>query len=143
MIEGKTYTTMPIIFRDISFIRATHLSNNIVKLTITIQKESGKFEIIEGDSVVVTGIVHTISNPEQEMIPNNLLPENDNEEEHMTARDIYKELKLRGYQYNGWFRGLKSASLSCNKGHIAWTNNWVTFMVAMLQLHILGYDTTQ
>lgn len=75
------------------------------------------------------------------MIPNNLLPENDNEEEHMTARDIYKELKLRGYQYSGWFRGLKSASLSCNKGHTAWTNNWVTFMDTMLQLHILGYDT--
>lgn len=87
------------------------------------------------------GTVHTISNPKQEMIPNNLLPENDNEEEHMTARDIYKELKLRGYQYGGWFRGLKSASLSCNKGHIAWTNNWVTFMDTMLQLHILGYDT--
>ncbi|XP_025263301.1 fatty acid synthase-like isoform X3 [Camponotus floridanus] len=141
MMEGKTYTTMPIIFRDISFIRVTHLSNNIVKLTIAIQKDSGKFEIIEGDSVVVMGTVHTISNPEQEMIPNNLLSENDNEEEHMTARDIYKELKLRGYQYSGWFRGLKSASLSHNKGHIAWTNNWVTFMDTMLQLHILGYDT--
>lgn len=38
MMEGKTYTTMPIMFRDISFIRVTHLSNNIVKLTITIQK---------------------------------------------------------------------------------------------------------
>lgn len=38
MMEGETYTTMPIIFRDISFIRATHLLNNIVKLTITIQK---------------------------------------------------------------------------------------------------------
>lgn len=75
------------------------------------------------------------------MIPNNLLPENDNEEEHMTTRDIYKELKLRGYQYSGWFRGLKSASISCNKGHIAWINNWVTFMDTMLQLYILGYDT--
>jgi len=38
MMKGKTYTTMPIIFRDISFIRATNLSNNVVKLTITIQK---------------------------------------------------------------------------------------------------------
>jgi len=65
---------------------------------------------------VVTGKVHATSNPKQELIPNSLLPEDDEEEEHMTARDIYKELKLRGYQY--WFRGLKSASISCNKGHI-------------------------
>ncbi|XP_029659420.1 fatty acid synthase-like isoform X2 [Formica exsecta] len=139
MMKGKIYTTMPIIFRDISFIRATHLSNN-VKLTITIQEGSGRFEIIEGDSVVVIGTVHTVSNPEQEMIPTNLLPEDDNKKEHMTARDIYKELKLRGYQYNGKFRGLKSASISGNKGHIAWENNWVTFMDTMLQLYILGND---
>jgi len=69
------------------------------------------------------------------------LPEDDEEEERMTARDIYKKLKLRGYQYIGWFRGLKSASISCNKGHIAWVNNWVTFMDCMMQLYILGYDT--
>jgi len=90
---------------------------------------------------VVTGKVHVASNPKQEMILNSLLSEDDEEEEHMTVRDIYKELKLRGYQYSGWFRGLKSASISCNKGHIAWGNNWVTFMDTMLQLDILGYDT--
>jgi len=46
----------------------------------------GKFEITEEDSVVVTGTVHETSNPEQEMIPTDLLWEN-NEEEHMNARD--------------------------------------------------------
>jgi len=100
----------------------------------------GKFEITEEDSVFVTGTVHETSNPEQEMIPTNLLLEN-NEEEHMNTRDIYKELKLRGYQYSGWFRGLKSASISGKKGHIIWRNNWVTFMDNMLQMHIIGYDT--
>jgi len=45
MMEGKIYTTMPIIFRDIRFIRATHLSNNIIKLTISIQK--GIYETIK------------------------------------------------------------------------------------------------
>lgn len=44
LMKGKIHTTMPIIFQDISFIRATHLSNNIVKLTITIQK--GIYKII-------------------------------------------------------------------------------------------------
>ncbi|XP_072763054.1 fatty acid synthase-like [Anoplolepis gracilipes] len=140
MMEDKIHTTMPIIFQDVKFIRTTHISTNVVKLTITIQ-DSGKFEVIEGDSVVVTGTVYTILNPEKEIIPTNLLPEYDDEEEHLTARDIYKELKLRGYQYSGWFRGLKSASISGSKGHISWTNNWVTFMDTMLQLYILGYDT--
>jgi len=85
--------------------------------------------------------VYETSNPEQEMIPTNLLSENNDEEEYMNARDIYKELKLRGYQYNDWFRGLKSASISGKNGHIIWRNNWLTFMDTMLQMYTLGYDT--
>lgn len=88
----------------------------------------------------MTGTVHEISNPEDEMVQTELLPMN-NEEERMTARDIYKELRLRGYQYSGWFRGLHSASISGKKGHIVWRKNWVTFMDAMLQMHAVGYDT--
>lgn len=103
--------------------------------------DSGKFEVIEGDSLVIIGTVHIVSNPEQEMIPIDLLPEDDDEKEYMTSQDVYKELKLRGYEYSGCFCGLKSASISSNKGHIVWANNWVTFMETMLQLHILGYDT--
>jgi len=113
-----------------------YIKNRLCKL-IT----DGKFEIIEGDSVVVTGTVYATSNPEQEMIPTDLLPQNNDEEEHMTARDIYKELKLRGYQYSGWFRGLRSASMSGKNGHIIWRNNWVTFMDTMLQMQIIRYDT--
>ncbi|KMQ84560.1 fatty acid synthase, partial [Lasius niger] len=56
----------------------------------------------------------------------------------MSMKDIYKELKLRGYQYTGEFRGLKSASITGKNGHIAWTDNWVTFMDNMLQMMILG-----
>ncbi|KYQ49068.1 Fatty acid synthase [Trachymyrmex zeteki] len=139
MIKGQMHTTIPITFRDVNFVRATHLSKNTVKLKIAIQKD-GKFEITEGDSVVVTGTVYEMLNPEQEMITTDLLLQN-NEEEHMTARDIYKEFKLRGYQYSGWFRGLMSASISGNQGHIIWRNNWVTFMDIMLQMQIIGYDT--
>jgi len=58
----------------------------------------------------------------------------------MATRDIYKELKLRGYQYANLFRGLKSSSATGKRGHIEWTNNWVTFMDAMLQIKILGID---
>ncbi|XP_011705011.1 PREDICTED: fatty acid synthase-like [Wasmannia auropunctata] len=140
MMKKQIYTTVPIIFQDVKFNRATHLSkNNTVGLMIAIQND-GKFEITEGDSVVVTGIVQETSNLEQEMMIDQL-PENNDEEEQMTARDIYKEFKLRGYQYSGLFRGLKSASISGKNGHIIWANNWVTFMDNMLQMRIIGYDT--
>ncbi|XP_011872028.1 PREDICTED: fatty acid synthase-like isoform X2 [Vollenhovia emeryi] len=144
MRKGEVYTTVPIIFQDVRFIRATHLSKkNAVNLKIAIL-EDGKFEITEGDSVVVTGTVQDTSNPEQEMIRRDLLlPEINDEEELMTERDIYKELRLRGYHYSGWFRGIHSASISGNKGHIFWRKNWVAFMDAMLHMCIIGNDNRE
>ncbi|KYN28029.1 Fatty acid synthase [Trachymyrmex cornetzi] len=143
MIKGVMYITVPIVFRDVKFIRATHLSkNDDVELYIAIQTD-GKFEITEGDSIVVTGTVYETLNPEQEMVPTHLLSENSDEDENMTARDVYKELKLRGYQYRGLFRGLKSASISGTQGHIIWKSNWESFMDTMLQMIIIGYDTRE
>lgn len=88
----------------------------------------------------MTGLIRVVKNPAQEKIPVALLREDD-EEEVMNTKDIYKELSLRGYQYSGLFRSLKSASMSGNKGHIAWMDNWVTFIDSMLQMMILGMDT--
>jgi len=59
----------------------------------------------------------------------------------MNIKDIYKELKLRGYQYTDTFRGLRSASITGKNGHIAWTDNWVTFIDNMLQIMILGQNS--
>jgi fatty acid synthase len=119
------------------------LNNRIATCNIRckIIVESGKFEVTEGNSTVVTGVIHIISNAEQEIVPHDLLSVNIDEEEHMNSRDIYKELRLRGYEYSGEFCGLNSASISGSKGHIAWLGNWVTFMDNMLQMYIIGKDT--
>ena len=65
----------------------------------------------------------------------------DEKEIIMKTRDIYKELKLRGYQYNGVFRSLKNATTDGTKGTILWKNNWVAFMDNMLQIKIISGDT--
>lgn len=86
-------------------------------------------------------MIRVTKNPAQEKISATILPKDEDEEEVMTTKDIYKELRLRGYQYSGIFRSLKSASVSGTKGHIAWMSNWVTFLDNMLQIMILGMDT--
>jgi len=91
--------------------------------------------------MIVNGLIRVTKNPAQEKIPATFLQENDNEEEVMNSKDIYKELRLRGYQYSGIFRSLKSASISGKKGHIVWMGNWVTFLDNMLQIMILGMNT--
>lgn len=102
--------------------------------------DNRRFEITEGDNVVVTGKVRIPTDIENEKVSTNFLEFID-EEEEMNTKDIYKELRLRGYQYTGIFRGIKSASVTGSIGHIAWTFNWVTFMDNMLQMKILGHNS--
>ncbi|XP_070169898.1 fatty acid synthase-like [Polyergus mexicanus] len=141
-LKKQHYLDIPIIFEDVNFLHSTILSKqSLVDLTLMIQTDSGKFEIIEGSNAVVTGTVRIPINFEDEKICTTFIDRNDNDEEKMSTKDIYKELKLRGYQYTGEFRGLKSASIRGKNGHIVWTDNWVTFIDNMLQLMILGLDS--
>ncbi|XP_029673588.1 fatty acid synthase-like [Formica exsecta] len=141
-LKKQHYLDIPIIFEDVNFLRSTILSKqNSVDLTLMIQKGSGKFEIIEGSNAVVTGTVRIPIKIEDEKICITFIDRTDNDEEEMNTKDIYKELKLRGYQYTGEFRGLKSASIRGKNGHIVWTENWATFIDNMLQMMILGLDS--
>ncbi|XP_071569269.1 fatty acid synthase-like isoform X2 [Temnothorax nylanderi] len=140
-LKNQEYINTPVVFEDVNFIRATVLSQqNEIELTFSIQEGSNRFEITEGDNAIVTGTVRIPTNIENEKISANLAECIDDEEE-MNTKDIYKELRLRGYQYAGAFRGLKSASVTGSNGHIAWTSNWVAFMDSMLQMMILGQNS--
>ncbi|XP_039312737.1 fatty acid synthase [Solenopsis invicta] len=137
-LRKQVVNNVPIVFEDVNFIRAIMLSpNNNINLILSLQKGSNRFEIIEGDNAVVTGTVRIPNNIENEKDLSNSIEYID-EKEDMNMKDIYKELRLRGYQYTGVFRGLKSASVTGSNGHIAWTTNWVAFMDNMLQIMILG-----
>ncbi|EFN66134.1 Fatty acid synthase [Camponotus floridanus] len=122
-------------------VEETYFWGSKKKLLDDPASNSCKFEIIEGESVVVTGTVRIPVNIEDEKICNTFIDRNDNDKEEMNIKDIYKELKLRGYQYTNEFRGLRSASITGKNGHIAWTDNWVTFMDNILQMMILGQDS--
>ncbi|EFN85734.1 Fatty acid synthase [Harpegnathos saltator] len=99
---------------------------------------SNNFEIIKGGNVIVSGVVRIPDNIANEKLLVHFLPKDDDAKECMNTADIYKELRLRGYQYNGQFRSLKSASINGSVGHIKWARNWVAFMDNMLQIKILS-----
>ncbi|CAD6237321.1 GSCOCG00002249001-RA-CDS, partial [Cotesia congregata] len=140
LMVGKLYTDVSVVFDDVKFLRATTIpKEGHIELALMIQQGTGKFEVVEGEVAVVTGFIHIVTEPS--MIMMNPTPPENNEEEEMTAKDVYKELKLRGYQYSGYFRGIKSASTNGTRGKIAWFNNWVAFMDNMLQMQILEMDS--
>nr|XP_050846967.1 fatty acid synthase-like [Vespula vulgaris] len=140
----KFYTEMFVVMENIKFNRATAIpKEGKVEMVVMIQKGSGKFEVVEGSTVIVTGTIRNMeSNISKEKVPADIIKRNlNNEEEELNEKDIYKELKLRGYQYSGLFRSIRSASVSGRKGHIEWKNNWVAFMDNMLQMKIINVDT--
>lgn len=81
----------------------------------------------------------------------------DNNEKHvlLTEDDIYKEFRLRGYNYRSMpflhiraiivyrqffrhlFKGVKQYNITTSMGLLEWNENWVAFMDNMLQILIL------
>ncbi|RLU24885.1 hypothetical protein DMN91_002976 [Ooceraea biroi] len=142
LLQAEAHTNLSVVFEDLTFMRATHFpKEGETQLTVMVQKGTGKFEVSEDDIAIVSGLIRVTPNPPSEKVSPALLPEDTDEEEVMNTEDIYKEFRLRGYQYAGPFCSLKSTSISMTKGHLAWTGNWVTFIDGMLQLMLLGMDT--
>uniref|UniRef100_A0A674EV27 Fatty acid synthase n=1 Tax=Salmo trutta TaxID=8032 RepID=A0A674EV27_SALTR len=56
----------------------------------------------------------------------------------LTAHDIYKELRLRGYDYGKTFQGILESNNAGDSGKLQWTDNWVTFLDTMLQMIVVG-----
>jgi len=89
-------------------------------------------------SLVVTGIIRETENPS---IPEVYNFQSKSKFPMIAKKDFYKELKLRGYHYNGAFQAVNLARSDGLFGRVQWNYNWVTFMDAMLQIQILGTDS--
>ena len=137
-----------------------------VDFIVMVQKGSGNFEVVEGGAAIVTGRIYVPEDINKECV--NIPPIDEKNEDPeklpLSARDVYKELRLRGYNYKGLFRGITYAnnegtvnfwrtnvilvilldyqlSRAGNCGRIQWVNNFVAFMDTMLQMQILQEDT--
>lgn len=88
------------IFENVRFNRATTIpKNGSVEFTVSIQKGSGYFEVIEGDAAVVTGIVYLKENMREEHFNETIDLIVDDDVIVPQEGDVYKELRLRGYNY--------------------------------------------
>lgn len=136
----------PIVMENIQFRRATIVSRDTpVRFLINILDGTGEFDVCEGGAVVVTGTVRLAEDPAAERLrdldecppaqEDGLLP--------LGNDDIYKELRLRGYNYGGIFRGIRSSDPRGTAGELSWDDNWISFMDTMLQFGIIGVDTRE
>ncbi|XP_076267679.1 fatty acid synthase-like [Rhynchophorus ferrugineus] len=134
---------MKVVFENCRFISACTMPSekvNVLSLHVMIHRQSGNFQISHEDTVVVKGRIRIALKNETQLATLEKL-DITNQSIFMTKKDIYKELKLRGYNYTKLFRSIESCDVSAQQGHIRWHENWVAFMDNMLQMNILQEDT--
>ncbi|XP_026499944.2 fatty acid synthase [Vanessa tameamea] len=144
-LHNKKVEETPVILENVQFKRATIMSRDApVRFLINVLEGTGEFEVCEGGGVAVTGFVRVADDPAAERLPAaaeparaepDLLP--------LVTDDIYKELRLRGYNYGGIFRGIRTSDPRGTAGSLAWDDNWISFMDTMLQFGIIGVDTRE
>lgn len=143
-ILNSTFDKTPVVLKDVVFHRVTVLpKDDSVKFSVNFFEATPFnercFEIGGDGSLLVSGKIHVPEDVELEELP--LDPINQDESGIcLNSSDIYKELRLRGYDYSGKFRSITESDSKVATGKLRWDDNWVSFIDAMLQFSILGKD---
>ncbi|KAL6447829.1 hypothetical protein ACFW04_000150 [Cataglyphis niger] len=136
------FEKLPVIFKNIWFQRITFLSEEkTIKLSIRIIEKTGDFVVYEFDTIVFSGNIHTAEPIEKDKLNLPLLPSTDKKcLLSLNTEDIYKEFRLRGYKYSGFFKGIKSSNNYCTVGELFWFNEWSSFLDNMFQFNLIAND---
>lgn len=143
MAEKTTYNykktlQIPIEFFDICFKRAIILNkNNETVVKIKINEDNGRFCIIESEQVCCSGRMRLIKECEYKIDPYKFKPKSIENEELLVKSDIYKEFRVRGYDYQGDFQGIQEVYASGRQGKVKWNSSWISFSDSLLQISIL------
>ncbi|KAI1303585.1 Fatty acid synthase [Halotydeus destructor] len=154
-------------FKDISFERATVMPSSEQSFSVRINEATGQFIIKEGENIVVKGHIAFYKRPyvEPKAVGLEPVPEDCIE---LDSRDIYKEFRIRGYDYGNFFQGLSGARSDGRTGQLIWRDvlsksfmesmkletdedvallwlrSWTYFTDAMFQLLLMSnQDTTR
>lgn len=139
--RGTTFDRLPVVMDNVVFHRATILpKDGSVKFGLNFFDGTGKFEICEGGSLAVSGVIRVPEDIDMEELPLDPIAYDKKAGLLLERGDVYKELRLRGYDYGGLFRGINKTDSRANAGELEWANNWISFMDTMLQFSIMGKD---
>ncbi|XP_051523082.1 fatty acid synthase-like [Myxocyprinus asiaticus] len=140
---GTVMEHMPVTFEDITIHRATILpKTGSVQLEVRLMPATNRFEVSENGNLAVSGKVNVLEDAALDAFHAELAKpvaaEQEDPKLHLKAGDIYKELRLRGYDYGKTFQGILESNNAGDCGKLQWTGNWVTFLDTMLQMIVVG-----
>ncbi|KAL3237286.1 hypothetical protein MRX96_022053 [Rhipicephalus microplus] len=136
---GMPIDQVPVVFEDVSFRQASLLpKNGCVRFLVNVLRLTGEFEVATAGAAVATGRVRVIEEGERLLVIDPPCVPGDSVDYELQAQDVYKELRLRGYEYHGAFQGILKADIDKPSGKLTWENNWITFLDTMLQFCVLA-----
>uniref|UniRef100_A0A8C7CLY3 Fatty acid synthase n=1 Tax=Oncorhynchus kisutch TaxID=8019 RepID=A0A8C7CLY3_ONCKI len=140
---GVVMETTPVNFEDVTIHRATILpKTGSVQLEVRVMPATSRFEVSENGNLAVSGKVSILEDSALDsfcsQIGKPVAGDDGDPELRLTAHDIYKELRLRGYDYGKTFQGILESNNAGDSGKLQWTGNWVTFLDTMLQMIVVG-----
>ena len=119
---------VPVEFYEISLRRAIVLSKSATtEVKIKIIENTGEFSIMESDQVCCTGIVKFIEDCEKKIDYTVFKPKEEEKRETILKSDVYKELRVRGYDYQGDFQGIVEVNANGKQGKVRYNSSWVAF----------------
>ncbi|KAI1292133.1 Fatty acid synthase [Halotydeus destructor] len=127
-IKGQFHDKIPVEFENVTLHRATILpKTGQTKFVIRMMETSGEFSISEGGAIVATGRVFVPEDPVlklehivEEHIDNT--PGAREETVILSPKDMYKELRVRGYDYGPSFQLISEATEDARSAKI--NNSW-------------------
>ncbi|KAK6328250.1 hypothetical protein J4Q44_G00002280 [Coregonus suidteri] len=140
---GVVMETTPVTFEDVTIHRATILpKTGSVQLEVRLMPATSRFEVSENGNLAVSGKVSILEDSAldsfRSQIGKPVTGDDGDPKLRLTAHDIYKELRLRGYDYGKTFQGILESNNAGDSGKLQWTDNWVTFLDTMLQMIVVG-----
>ncbi|XP_010886932.2 fatty acid synthase [Esox lucius] len=140
---GVVMETTPVTFEDVTIHRATILpKTGSVQLEVRLMPATNRFEVSENGNLAVSGKVSILEDAALDsfhsQIGEPIAGADVDSKLRLTASDIYKELRLRGYDYGKTFQGILESNNAGDSGMLQWTGNWVTFLDTMLQMIVVG-----
>nr|XP_027194954.1 fatty acid synthase-like [Dermatophagoides pteronyssinus] len=140
---GQPWHKVPVHFENIRIHRPTFLNEiKPVKFIVQIIDVTGEFVLCENNILVCKGHVFARLNHNQSEF---LRHQNDDEleseidcESMLNNNEIYKELRVRGYDYGPAFQGLIKAKGDGKNGRLKWTGQWISFVDSALHLALLS-----
>jgi len=135
---------IPIEFTNVSLRRAVIIpKGSSVDLTVIILEESHKFCVIESDQICCDGSFSKISSGLLEIDPiklTNYVAEEDQSDSKnencdiLKMEDIYKEMRVRGYDHHSSFQCLLEAQSDGRRSKVEYNaGGWVPFADSLLQ----------